>query len=210
MSNYRKRMPAEGDFMKKKTNDILYGFLQSISYVDKNKVTFVYKSDVDFLEISRMFDGKFSKKKLISDFKFLQSIGLIELGKTTSLEDNVEREIYVLPDVGEKYKLIPIETLRFLINTTNTNVIKVYVWLLYKFNDGIKKGYKFSKKEIIEDVLKMKARNKRDMILVSDILTCLQNNELIKFHVEWTTAENSVINKTQYHVLDDVSLTFKK
>ena len=38
----KRRFPVEEKFMNKKVSDMLYGYLQSISYVGENDVRFVY------------------------------------------------------------------------------------------------------------------------------------------------------------------------
>lgn len=205
---YQKRIPAQGDFMKKKTNDILYGYLQSISYVDKNDITFVYKEDVNFSKIAENLGQNYNARKISRDFKFLQRIGLVELNKITTLQ-NETIDAYVLPKIGDSYKLIPVKTLKYLINTSNANVIKIYVYLLYKYNNGLRQGYKFTKKELL-DVLKLKSTtNTEHYIMIDNILACLSNSELISLQYEWVKNGKSEIGATQYHVLKQVSLVHK-
>lgn len=205
---YKKRIPTEGDFMKKKTNDILYGYLQYISYVDKNDKTFVYKNEVNFAKIANALGENYNPRKISRDFKFLENIGLVELNNVTTIDDEII-EAYVLPKIGDSYKLIPIETLKYLTHTANSNVIKIYVYLLYKYNNGQRKGYRFSKKELLS-VLKLKSSTHMNhYTMIDNILTCLLNSELIKFDCVWSKSENSSIGATQYHILNEVSLTHK-
>ncbi len=203
-----KRIPMEDRFMKKKVNDILYGYLQSVSQFD-GKTTFVYKDRVNFSEMETIFRGQFKRKKLSRDFKFLQSIGLIEEGTILSVRGE-ETDVYILPFNDKNlYRIIPLDTLRFLIDTANANVIKIYVYLLYKFNFGKCVGYEFTQKELLE-ALKIKSHHERDRNMIKNILVCLKNNGLIEYEQKWKINEKSSIGTTKYNVLNKVSLSYKK
>lgn len=203
-----KRIPMEERFMKKKVNDILYGYLQSVSHFD-GQTTFVYKDRVNFSEMETIFRGQFNRLKLSRDFKFLLSIGLIEEGEIKTIRGEMVN-VYILPfNEKELYRIIPLDTLRFLIDTTNSNVIKIYVYLLYKYNFGKCKGYEFTQKELLE-ALKIKSHHERDRNMIKNILICLKNNGLIKYDEKWKFNEKSSIGSTKYNILENVSLYHKK
>lgn len=193
--NNLRRIPLENKFMVKKINDILYGYLQTISYIDKNQVRFVYKSEINFSNLERRFNGEFKRLTLTRDFKYLLACGFITEGKVINLY-NKEVDAYILPyDEKSIFKLIPLETLKFLVDTTNSNVIKIYTYLLNKF--GYKGSeYHFTDKELIINCLGLKSTtNQRDYDLVNNILNCLSNNELIKFTKYSVTINNKPVPK---------------
>lgn len=189
MKKELRRIPLEDKFMVKKINDILYGYLQSISYIDKDKVRFVYKSEVNFSRLEQVFKGEFKRLKLKRDFDYLVNCGFIEEGIVIDLYGK-EVEAYILPfNTDSIFKLIPLDTVKFLVDTLSANSIKIYTYLLNRF-DGFGSEYHFTMKELIK-VLGMKSiTHQRDYDMVDNILTCLVNNELIKI-AEYTELINN-------------------
>ena len=191
--------PLGGRMMKdKKVNDNIYGYLQSISYLNKDGERFIYKSDVSPTKIERYFKScegmeisLSTVKRNLTLFKS-KKVGLLVEGKTM---DNYNREVdvYFLPMIeDEPYKLIPLETLKYLVDTSNGNVIKTYVYLLNKY--GWKKDYTFTKGELIEGIgYNPNSRNKDGRYvsyeMMDNILLCLVNNGLLDY-VEFYDTNN--------------------
>ena len=183
--------PLGGRMMKdKKVNDNIYGYLQSISYLNKDGERFIYKSDVSPTKIERHFKScegmeisLSTVKRNLTLFKS-KKVGLLVEGKTM---DNYNREVdvYFLPMIeDEPYKLIPLETLKYLVDTSNGNVIKTYVYLLNKY--GWKRDYTFTKGELIEGIgYNPNSRDKEGKYvsyeMMDNILLCLVNNGLLEY-----------------------------
>ena len=174
----------------KKVNDNIYGYLQSISYLNKDGERFIYKSDVSPTKIERYFKScegmeisLSTVKRNLTLFKS-KKVGLLVEGKTM---DNYNREVdvYFLPMIeDEPYKLIPLETLKYLVDTSNGNVIKTYVYLLNKY--GWKRDYTFTKGELIEGIgYNPNSRDKEGRYvsyeMMDNILLCLVNNGLLEY-----------------------------
>lgn len=186
--------PLGGRMMKdKKVNDNIYGYLQSISYLNKDGERFIYKSDVSPTKIERYFKNCEGMEISLSTIKRnltlfkSKKVGLLVEGKTM---DNYNKEVgvYFLPMIeDEPYKLIPLETLKYLVDTSNGNVIKTYVYLLNKY--GWKKDYTFTKKELIEEIGYKTNGNSEPYEMMNNILLCLVNNGLLDY-VEFYDTNN--------------------
>ena len=196
--NKKRRIPLEKKFMCKKINDILYGYLQSIATFNPNSNTlYVKKDDINFSELERIFNGKFKRLTLKRNFDYLMACGFIgeDVIKNTYGDD---MEVYILTyNKKELYKIIPIDTLRFLVNTATPSVIATYVYLLSKW-EWKGKNYIFTSEELIKNCLGMKsATNSRDYEKINDILDCLCNNGLIDYEDIYIKKDNKVITKKQ-------------
>ena len=120
-----RRIPMEEEFMKDKMiSDLLYSMLQSYSNWNKEE------------------NHRYIPKKIIKKSKWAKALGISRptldkrIGKLLEKEYLIDKEdYYILPNKGEYYFLVPVETLNYLINTANHNVIKIYchLGLLYKF-----------------------------------------------------------------------------
>ena len=124
MENNKRRMPTgEGVMEDKKFNDIVYAYLQSISYKieDISEYRFLYKSQLNYTRIAR--ELKMNLKTCKSKIKYLFENGYIVEVKKDDLT------IYELPNLGQYYFLIPNETLKYLVDTCNENIIITYAYL---------------------------------------------------------------------------------
>ena len=105
--------------------------------------------------------------------------------------------VKINPIKKELYKIIPIDTLRFLVNTATPSVIATYVYLLSKW-EWKGKNYIFTSEELIKNCLGMKSTtNSRDYEKINDILDCLYNNGLIDYEDIYIKKNNKVIAKKQ-------------
>ncbi|MBO3320264.1 hypothetical protein CYK62_11125 [Clostridium perfringens] len=188
-----KRIPMTKEFNKKSVNDWLYGYLQSISYVDENKKTFVYKEHVNQSELvekaPKNDKGKSpSKSKISRDFNKLIALGFIKETKVIGLNGNMV-PAYELPyDKQELYKLIPLDTLIYLLDIGSKYLIKIYIYLLNKFQWKIKSGeyYNFSYKELIRECLGMKSTtNSRDYTIVRNCLDALIKLKMLELGTDY-------------------------
>ena len=185
-------IPMEENFMgDKKIYDTVWGFFQLNSYKNNNGERFVYKTNETtptniLRSIQKVVGYKPNGKEIYNislstvknNIQIYKKLGLIWEGKT---KDNYNREVdvYFLKSDFKKFQYINYETLRFLLNSTNGNTIKIYVYLLYKQEWKQKKNeqYVFTKKELGK-VLGYSDNNNTNT-MIDDILLNLKNNGLI-------------------------------
>lgn len=173
---YKKRIPVTDEFLKqRKINDILYSYLQSISYVNGG-ITFVYKKQfIENIEDVCILLGGIKRRSVYIQLKNLSQFGFV---KEEKIEDNYGRKVdaYIL-SYENKFKEIPIDTLKYLVDTMSTNVIKVYVYLLNKYE--WKHDYNFTKKELLEHI-GYKKHGKNNYATINNLLDILIKCNLIK------------------------------
>lgn len=145
-----RRFSLEDNFMKIKTlNDLIYGKLQSLSYLNQEKERFVYIKDFNQSKIAQELGIPIRTFK--NNFKILQATNFVTKGTTIDLEGKLARCYYLPENRNEKYKLIPVITLDYLLTTNTKNVIKIYLYLLDKY-DWKTQDYIFTKKELLEAI----------------------------------------------------------
>ena len=136
----------------KKVDYNLYGHLQALSYLKDGK-RFVYAVDATPSQLLAMTPVDGAGKKITSlatikrVIKFFKDSGLITEGKVEDLSGK-EVKCYWLNEDENYFQLINLETLRFLCDVANSDVIKTYAYLLNKNNYF--EDYSFSCKEIVE------------------------------------------------------------
>lgn len=185
--NNKRRMPTgEGVMDDKKFNDLVYAYLQSISYkIDSmSEYRFIYKNQLNYARISK--ELKMNLRTFKSKIKYLFETGFIREKQSSELT------IYELPNLKEYYFLIPNETLRYMVDTCNENVIITYAYLgqlknalgnKSYFTKGkllILLGYKIN---VVRDGVKKitPSTNQRDWERINSILDMLENKlKLIK------------------------------
>ncbi len=190
-SNIKKRIPLDEVFIKdKKVSDLVYCKMQVES-------KFIGKGEPRMLEVKMINKSKWaqelglSRPTLDTKIKYLKKVKLI-VDKGDYLE---------LPEFGKRYFLIPDDTLRFLVNTANADVIKVYSHLggLWAMN---KTGASFTQRQLLE-VLGQAANKDTNHKKIRDILDCLENNGLISF-------EEKIIGTNRVQFLTSFSNSHKK
>lgn len=213
----QKIISLEENFMKDKSlYDNVWGYFQMNSYKDNDGNTFVYKTK-DFTptnilrNIQKVKGYKPNGKEIYNislstvknNLKLYKQMGLMWEGKTVDLYGK-DVEVIFLKNEFEFYQLVEYETLRFLLNSTNVNVIKIYVYLLNKFNSFGNK-YEFSKKELGECIGYTNQKNTN--VMLDDILLNLKNNGLVDWVDYWETMEDG--NPTPKKRLTNVSTKVK-
>lgn len=91
-------------------------------------------------------------------------------------------EYYLVKNPENAFIHIPLETIKFFIDSCNSNVIKTYLYLAQGDKLAKKEGkpyYNFTREEIM-NVIKLSPTNKEGRTTMTNILDCLQNNGLIK------------------------------
>ena len=212
----RKRIPMTKEFNKKSINDWLYGYLQSKSYVDGEGRTFVYKEDVNISNIYENFPSSDfgetpSRQKLSRDFNILKRVGFLREIKVQGLKGNFVKA-YELPyDKQQLYKLIPIDTLIYILSVGSSNLLRIYVYLLSKYQWKITIGeyYRFTYKELITECLGMKSvTNARDYTIVKNCLDALIKFKLIELSLDYDrVGDNRQL--TTYFKLSKVNTNIK-
>lgn len=197
MSIEQRVIPLTDDFMKnKKTHDKVWSFLQTNSYITKDKERFVYiTQDTNARSIQNKIktiiekekEGEIIYKDSISvetvrnTLKLYEKIGFIKKAK---IEDNYNRNVdcYILKQDFSCFQFIPLETLKFLVNTATENVIKIYAYLInkYYYKQSLKEYYNFTLKELCE-AIGYNGEKQENKNMIKDILLSLKNNGLINY-----------------------------
>ena len=206
-SEQRRRIPLKEEFMRKKINDILYGYLQIKSTLNvKTNVRYIKKSDVNFAEIERDLKGVYKSRTLANNLKNLIYYGFI--GEDTMFDTYGNKiKVYTFPyDVNDIYKLIPLDTLIFLVDTATPSVIATYAYLLNKWE--WKHQYIFTEAELIKNCLGIKsATHSRDYERINNVLLCLHLLGLIDFKSKTIYRNNTAI---KCQILINVSTKINK
>lgn len=173
----QKRFPANttleySTFLNNKKIDAeLYAFLQSLSYPNEQGMTVVYKKDLPTQkEICSIIKVK-SPKTYRSHLDYL-----IEQEYVID-----KSEMFILPNKEDIFLMIPLDTLRFLKDTLQEQVIKIYIYLgqRYKF----KPNYEFTAAELASHVGIKLEGNARGYEVIDNALLCLQKLGLIDYVV---------------------------
>ena len=80
-------------------------------------------------------------------WKTLFDKGMITNGEVTDISGKEKVKAYILPQDYKTFQFVPLETMQFLVNTTNRNVINIYGYLLNK--SKYKENYTFTLKELV-------------------------------------------------------------
>lgn len=190
-STVKKRIPLDEVFIHdKKVSDLVYGKMQVES-------KFIAKGEPRMLETKLINKSKWaaelglSRPTLDTKIKYLKKVKLI-----------VDKgDYFELPEFGKRYFLIPDDTLRFLVNTTNADVIKVYSHLggLWAMN---RTSASFTQRQLLE-ALGQAPNKDSNHKKIKDILDCLENNGLIGY-------EERVIGTNRVQFLTSFSNSHRK
>ena len=178
-------IPFGEEFMKdKKVNDNIYAYFQIKSYLTKDRQRYVYKKDATATAIQSYFEEKqlnISLSTVKRNIALFKKIKLITESKRVD-EFGKEQSIYLLKDDFKFFAYVPLDTLTYLANTATENVIKIYAYLLnkYEFKAKTNDTYIFTKKELLE-AIGYSTDNNRSYKIISDIILCLDNNGLIEY-----------------------------
>jgi hypothetical protein len=196
-------IPLDDVFMKdKKTHDKIYSFLQVNSYLTEDKRRIVYKDKITPTEIYynvRKEIGKNKKNEIKYDISLqtvrntldlYERLNLIQSSSAIDIH-NKNVKVYVLSQDFNYYQYIPLETLRYLVDTANENVIKVYAYLLnkYEWKSQEQQYYTFTLSELCKTIgYAVTSDNTKTM---RNILKSLSNNALISYTETYYISENN-------------------
>lgn len=203
-----KTIPQESSFNKKVISDLVYGYMQINSYVGEtiegDRVSFVYKSPTlvgDIAEATKIAPRTVRNKinKLITS-EYIKEDSIIDLYSN-------KVDIYAFKKV-EFYQNINIDTLRFLVNTGNEDVIKVYCYLLNRCVN-VNRHYNFSKKELILKCFGVKnEKSGNNYKKIEDILNTLINNGLLELEDKKMIKEVGRDLYTSYFIVKKINIKY--
>ena len=151
-----------------------------------NKVRYCHKQDLTQKALYNKYVRNCSSNKISSVcfntfrkyWNMLFTKGLIENRQITTHKGE-KINAYVLPQEFKIYKLVPKDTMKFLVNTTNGNVIKIYAYLLNKRD--YKENYTFTLKELVANALGYNPDTNGIESKANDCLKLLNMIGLIKY-----------------------------
>lgn len=200
----------------KKIDDLIYGYLRTHSEYDVGEdITYCYKSYatpkkiMDYFKENAAHEFPYAERTISTHLKLLCNTGYV-------CEDTWNgRKVYAIENITNNFAEMPLETLRYLVNTATPNVIKVYAFLKYKQTnhnwlvankDPNTPPYRFSKKSLCE-MLGYAANHVEALDMIEDILNCLINNELIVIHREMVPVNSGKVGF--FFCLDAVNEEYK-
>lgn len=165
----------------KKVDGELYAYLQSLSLLHQEQ-TVVFKKDLPLKKDICEKIGVKSVKTLNSHMNYLIDNGYVI--------DDIDNNMYILPNIENFYTLIPLETIQFLNDTVQPHVFKAYVYLGQRYK--YKQDYEFTLEELAINIGINLNHVSRNYVMMNNILTCLQILGLIDFEVVFV---DSIISK---------------
>lgn len=147
----KRRFSMERDFMTYKTNDLLYAFMRTLSTAMPTDKSGQYKEYLlvsDFSKQKKLIANICNKttRTIDNNVKKLIECGLIAM-ELKQITNNRSEYAYTFHfDYDGNYKLLSVDLLNYLINTRNAQSIRIYLYLLNKYQ--WKKDYVFTTKEI--------------------------------------------------------------
>lgn len=100
-------------------------------------------------------------------------------GEVTDISGKEKVKAYILPQDYKTFQFVPLETMQFLVNTTNRNVINIYGYLLNK--SKYKENYTFTLKELVVNALGYNEETSGIEQKARDCITCLELFGLIEY-----------------------------
>ncbi len=178
----------DNNILQDKSIDLqIYELFQTKSYITKDKIRFCYKSGLTqqslYNEYKESYDN--NDKKCISFntfrkyWKTLFDKSMIINGEVTDISGKEKVKAYILPQNYKTFQFVPLETMRFLANTTNRNVINIYGYLLNK--SKYKENYTFTLKELVVNALGYNAETSGIEQKAKDCLSLLEMIGLIEY-----------------------------
>ena len=172
-----RQMPKTKDYMSnKKYCDILYAYLQTISSWDGvvGHPRVFSKKEKNFQKISEII-GK-SRQTVSKKFNTLLELGLVK-----EREDSYEL-IVLEKDLAS---LIPLKTLRVLVNAMSENAISIYIYLLNRYYAILSSGkteFMFTLSQL-KGIIGISSNTRSNDYIINDILTILEKIGLIKVDI---------------------------
>lgn len=218
-----RRFSLEEDFMNWDTNDLLYGFLRSLSTarpeVENGKVLKTKSGKDRWREYLPVKTYK-KNKKLIAGLcncspktidRHLEKLferNLLDEGIEVITVNGVEYEYecFWFPyDENGTYKLIDKEVITYLINTRNTHAIRIYLYLLNKYQ--WKKDYIFTIQEI-KEALGYAESTKTCDVLIKNVLASFKAEGIISYEKILDQVDIGGLNNTKIINVERMKLKY--
>lgn len=220
-----RRFSLEDDFMNFNTDDLLYGFLRTLSTAEP-----LYEKG----KLSGKFQEYLTKKEYLKNKRAIAAVcgcstrtverhlerlfenGLLDEGikevnidNKDGTETHYEYECFWFPyDESGKYKLLDKEMLSYLIATRNPQCIRVYLYLLNKFE--WKPNYSFTLLEL-QRALGYSENTKGLSTMFGNIVDSLAREGIIRYeNVYEYIEENGEIHKVPRKALKFVAKSVKQ
>lgn len=182
----------------------LFSMLQSMSFLTKDNVRFVYKKHPQYGNLTRprllelYNENCKDSKDLISlstigrKLRLFKSIGMMS---EEFVIDRFGKRVaaYVLLENYRTYQYIPLDTLQYLANTASSSVIKIYAYLLNKhiYKQKFNQFYSFTLQELAEQI-GITDFNNGNTRRVKDCLNSLLSVDLISYAEYYVTIDSGV------------------
>lgn len=173
----------------KRYNDILYGYLQSISQWDRPiNIRYIPKGDINFIALAQ--ELQVSRQTISKWFEGLKDVGLVKYN-----EDLRRYELALLKnDEGE---LIPQKTLHRVVNILSHNTVNTYIYLIKEFKRHEGQGFSFTVDEL-KEFCGMSRATRSNNWKITDILWTLELLDLIKYEVQTSKGTDGKIKSHYY------------
>lgn len=196
MTNNVRRFSIEEDFINFKTNDLLYGFMRSLSTarpeVEDGKVVKTANGKTKYREYLPLKTFRKNKKLIAAicnvstrtidnHLNKLFEAGLIDQGieRIESNGQTYDYECFWFPyDEDGLYKIVDKDVVEYLVHTRNAHAIRVYLYLLTKYQ--WKKDYIFTIQEL-KEALGYAATTKSCDALIKNVLASFKAEGIIKY-----------------------------
>lgn len=215
----------EDDFMNFKTDDLLYGFLRTLSTAEP-----LYKKG----QKTGKYEEYLTKKEYLKNKKLIAQVcgcstrtlerhlntlfenGLLEEGikevnidNKDGTESHYEYECFWFPhDESGRYKILERDMVRYLVDTRNAQCIRVYLYLLNKYE--WKPDYSFSLLEI-QKALGYAESSKSATETIKNIVESLARESIIRYEEEYEYIEkNGEFHKVPRKILKFVATSVKQ
>lgn len=178
----------DNNILKDKSIDLqIYELFQTKSYITKDKIRFCYKKGLTqqglYSEYEKSYTDNNMKCISFNTFrkywKTLFDKGMITNGEVTDTSGKERIKVYILPQDYKTFQFVSLETMKFLVNTTNRNVINIYGYLLNK--SKYKGNYTFTLKELVVNALGYNAETSGIEQKAKDCLSLLEMIGLIEY-----------------------------
>lgn len=179
----------------KKYYDVLYSYLQCISFRDEsNMKRLIEKEEINYTKIGTKLN--LTRQTVATKFKNLLNLGLIQ-----EYNDNYFEIITLEKEIAS---LIPYDTLCKLTDTLNEKTISTYVYLLNRYYANDCQSFQFTLDQIKVHIgISTKTTSNNEII--TNILYILQKLGLIKYRLVMTHNKDIFTNIKTVYQLEDLS-----
>ncbi len=187
----------DNNLLQDKSIDLqIYELFQTKSYITKEKIRFCYKKGLTqqslYNEYKKSYDNNKDKCISLNTFrKYLKTLfdkNMIIEGEVTDISGKGKVKAYILPQDYKTFQFVPLETMQFLVNTTNRNVINIYGYLLNK--SKYKENYIFTLKELVVNALGYNAETSgieqkaRDCLSLLEMIGLIEYSEIYELNID--------------------------